>query len=787
MVGAASYVTVGLALVPIQEGRKGPTLSGWNMPEKAITDPLQASALAGNIGLAHAYCSPVPTMALDIDDLPKAQLWLDERGVDLVGLLDADDGVQVSSGRTGRAKLLYRLPTAVEPIATKQIADPETGAMVLEFRCATASGLTVQDILPPSIHPDTGEPYRWAGKGTWRNIPEIPDALLSIWRAQLKPAAKPRSQPIGNRHDSKAVAVPPETVAHLRSALLFMRADEYNLWARVGLALKPLGDVGRGLWMEWSLTSEKSVENDPRKVSQKWESFRPDHTDYRFVFAEAARRGWVNPLQSYGVSKGLQVTGGEWAMPQPLPSSLRKVKALDVGCLPSTIRDAVRDIAERLSCPTDYVATSLLVGAGAIVGNRVGILPRQYDDTWEVYPALWGGIVGPPGSMKTPVQQATMKPLHHIEEQEGVAYSAAAASYQAAKKQYEKDLSAFKAGKLGTVPLEPQEPKKPRLIVNDTTYQALGEILAANPRGVLVHGDELSGLLQSLDTAGQEAARGFYLSGWGGAGSYSFDRIGRGSIRLTHFALSVFGGFQPDKVKQYVRMAQSGSSQNDGLLQRFQLLVWPDLSDEFVLVDRQPDKAALDAMYRAMLGLREGGRLGALQQHGSRLLHFAGEAQDAFNQWYVSNETLLRRDSLGPSENSHFAKYRSLVPALALLFHLLEAHEGPVCLECLGGALNYAAYLKSHAQRVYGAVHGVDRTSAHALADALARGKLANGFTVRSVYNKGWRELSDKTKVQQAVDQLVELNWLKERPIETGGRPTTGYDINPDILKQRGG
>jgi hypothetical protein len=299
-----------------------------------------------------------------------------------------------------------------------------------------------------------------------------------------------------------------------------------------------------------------------------------------------------------------------------------------------------------------------------------------------------------------------------------------------------------------------------------------------------VHGDELSGLLHSLDTSGQEAARGFYLSAWGGTGTYTFDRIGRGSIRLTHYAMSVFGGFQPDKIKHYVQMAQSGSSNNDGLLQRFQLLVWPDLSPEFTLVDRSPDRAALGAMNSAMLDLRSAGKNGHLNKHGSRLLHFDTEAQAGFNAWYVMNETLLRSDSIGIAEQSHFSKYRSLVPGLALLFHLLEGHDDGVCTNCLTGALQFAAYLKSHAQRVYDAVNSVDGASAHALVDRLLRGELASGFTVRTVYTKGWRDLPNREKVKQGLDQLVELGWLQERIVETGGRGKVEYDINPYIAKQ---
>jgi hypothetical protein len=182
----ADYVRAGLALVPIPSRQKGPTTKGWNLRENAITDEEQAARLTGNIGLAHAYCSPA-TMALDIDDLPQAKAWLAERGVDLDGLMAADDAVQIASGRKGRAKLLYRLRRGQEPIRTKQIAGAD-GEMILEFRCASATGLTMQDVLPPSIHPDTGQPYQWAGSGSWRNIPEILETLLDVWRNELTPA-----------------------------------------------------------------------------------------------------------------------------------------------------------------------------------------------------------------------------------------------------------------------------------------------------------------------------------------------------------------------------------------------------------------------------------------------------------------------------------------------------------------------------------------------------------------------------------------------------------------------
>lgn len=88
------------------------------------------------------------------------------------------------------------------------------------------------------------------------------------------------------------VTVDAATIKDLRSALLSMRADDYDIWYRMGLALKELGDAGRGLWLEWSATSEKF---DPLAASRAWDHYKPHSTGYGAVFAEAMRRGWVNP------------------------------------------------------------------------------------------------------------------------------------------------------------------------------------------------------------------------------------------------------------------------------------------------------------------------------------------------------------------------------------------------------------------------------------------------------------------------------------------------------------
>ena len=91
---------------------------------------------------------------------------------------------------------------------------------------------------------------------------------------------------------SGVTRVDARTVSDLRSALMHMRADDYQLWIDIGLALRELGEVGRGLWMDWSATSEKFK---PPVAAKKWESFNPSSTGYQAVFAKAQAQGWINP------------------------------------------------------------------------------------------------------------------------------------------------------------------------------------------------------------------------------------------------------------------------------------------------------------------------------------------------------------------------------------------------------------------------------------------------------------------------------------------------------------
>lgn len=274
MTSPVDYVRHGWVLVPIPEGQKGPTAKGWNTRDRCVSTEERAARLDANVGLAHAYSG---TCSIDFDDLERAAAYLKEHQIDVNMLLKAPDAVRISSGRANRAKLLYRLETPLPSLKlVEYTADDGKKYKALELRCATTKGTTVQDVLPPSIHPDTGKPYAWEYGdeliGDWRNLPAIPDALLKLWQSLLAPA---NGLDLAHKASSGAQEINFEL---LRQTLAGHNPDAgYDDWLKVGMALHHETDGGPDgfdLWNEWSAKGTKyKGSND---LEPHWRSFRND-------------------------------------------------------------------------------------------------------------------------------------------------------------------------------------------------------------------------------------------------------------------------------------------------------------------------------------------------------------------------------------------------------------------------------------------------------------------------------------------------------------------------------
>lgn len=495
----------------------------------------------------------------------------------------------------------------------------------------------------------------------------------------------------------------------------------------------------------------------------------------------------------------------EWQEPLPLPDGRVSVPQLDPTMLPDELRPWLVDAAERIQCPLEFVTVPATIALGALVGRTVAIRPKRVDD-WPVVCNLFGGLVGTPSAKKSPAITEGLRPLRKLasdaaeEFKKATQVSKAIAAVReiekaVAKENIKKRLkSGDKAEDIAAdlaSATNSDSPKERRYIVNDSTVEKLGELMIDNPRGLLHVRDELTGWFSNLDRDGHEGDRSFFLEAWNGNNSFTVDRIGRGTRHIPALCLSMVGGIQPGPLEQYLRPALVGGLCDDGLIQRFQLLVYPDQPSGFRLVDRFPDEVAYRRaleVFRRLDGLTPGTVGARVEGESLPYLRFADDAQDLFNQWYCD---LMTRNGGGknhPAIEAHLAKYPSLMPSLALIFHLADAKCfpcGPVTLASAQRSVGWCTFLEAHARRIYASVTLGDLCTARSLLDKLRSGKLSSPFTLRDVYRRQWTGLDTREAASAAIAVLDDHGWVRENPVSTSGRPRREYFLHPSAMPQK--
>jgi putative DNA primase/helicase len=252
------------------------------------------------------------------------------------------------------------------------------------------------------------------------------------------------------------------------------------------------------------------------------------------------------------------------------------------------------------------------------------------------------------------------------------------------------------------------------------------------------------------------------------------------------------GGIQPGPLSAYLRATLSGGQGDDGLLQRFQLSVYPDVNEHWRNIDRYPDTESKNRAFDVFKKLDhlEAAELGAFladEYNAIPYLRFDEDAQELFDRWREDLEITLRSKRIDhPALEAHLSKYRSLMPSLALLFHLVDrvdgrTEESAVSLDAAAKAAAWCSYLFEHAKRIYGMAINAVAHLAKTLAEHIQQSDLPDLFTARDVYRKHWTGLTNSREVAEPLELLTDLQWIRAVAVQTGGRSTTYYQVNPKV------
>jgi Protein of unknown function (DUF3987) len=548
---------------------------------------------------------------------------------------------------------------------------------------------------------------------------------------------------------------PGEKYSQEVAELLLSINSEALIWICHLPGLPKGGDV-----VDWLKSQEELAEWDG------FEPIQPEVAAYLKVRLLSLIEEHKQPFQSI-----LQEDHNQEIEPDSSENCLSQVPVFPSDAWPPIIWEWCQECAASMRIPPDFCCATLLVVLASLIGRKRQIRPEKNNSKWVITPNLWGLIVGRSGLLKTPAMKQVLSGLDDL-------IQIVMKKHQQAMQEHEVQKENAKVNKL---PLPPT-PTLKRYKTEDPTIEALGPILRDNPQGILLFRDELQGWLKSMNKKGQENARAFYLETWNASANFTSDRIGRGVIHIPAMCLSVFGGIQPGPIASYVSRMRSGDDNDDGFLQRFQVMVWPK-SIPWIPYTGTLDEEMERDIKRIYLWLDQL----TFDQHGEPIvLEFSDEAQILFDAWQAKIQPRIRSDEMPEYMASHLSKYPKLLPSIALIIEMTQGainqvHPKSVSVQSFMMAKEWCEYLEPHAWKIYQCDQVSIIESAKKLIRKVQEGKLPDGFTVREAHHgKHWGGLSDSAQVQKACDYAEGRKWLiKKQQIPTGGRQPDRYYLNP--------
>jgi len=458
-------------------------------------------------------------------------------------------------------------------------------------------------------------------------------------------------------------------------------------------------------------------------------------------------------------------------------------------CLPKVIADYAFEVARVFSVPVEYAVVPALIYAASLIGPKVRV---KGGDRWHVPSTLWGYVIGVPGMKKNAAAREAHRPIAWLESTWKEQHELKMAEFKieeqmwiAKKGHLEKDMKKEHNVQVVRDLAEqitegtPEKPIMRRLSVGDVTVEKLVMLMQEN-RYLLLNLDELRQLFAQMTKKGFETLRTMMLTSSDGTGTVHVDRVGRESDHVEDPLISIFGTMQDDVAEQCLL---DGAA--DGFSERFSIGVWPPISETY----DEPTEPISDATEQeyfhrmvALEGLDPSQIGGTLHEKGFYSLGLDDDAKALFKCWRWFIETGIRLPAMrGHSRlSSVLGKSSGLPLKFALIDHLLAGRIGDITLEELSKGIALTLVFFSHAEKVFEGSKDTIIDPSHVLLADLLRKERTESFQLRDIYIRERAGLG-KAEVEAACTELTKQGWIINEPLNTKGRPSIRYWVNPKL------
>ena len=517
-----------------------------------------------------------------------------------------------------------------------------------------------------------------------------------------------------------------------------------------------------------------------------------------------------DPYEPNDFHNGPDLNSNPWSDPLPLPKQKNLPPKLDPEILPEPLCEYCRASAFENETTPEAVAGFLLSALGILTGSRIAINPDPRKANWYEYGVRSCILVMPVSSNKTAAFRSGLNPLDRIQKFKDLEFREKNKIFESDKffhdnkiksllKKFEKNNSKDIEDQIKNLEsIEPIPPPHEILIANRATPEKILELISkGSERGILLKSDEVLGLLNNTEKKGNEGVREFFVEAMTVARNFSGHTISRGTDYTDALALSIVGCIQPKKLLRLLNEMEKGLK-DDGLLQRF-IWIWPQQPsfESFESLSEKDIGVSRDLLKRVQIIFEKLERIkpediGAKKTDYDPVawVGFDPEAQNIWRIWRKElRSNLIGEEGLSDGYVAWLGKSERLVAGLSLTFHSIECLSenilpGPIARDELERAIGVWDVVRHHAKRIFSLTQTGTLEVAHLLVSRL--NKLEPSFSLRDLKQKNWRHTSDNEVLLDAIDWLVELNYLKEIQTDSRGKPgrpsSKKFLVNPKAV-----
>ncbi len=489
----------------------------------------------------------------------------------------------------------------------------------------------------------------------------------------------------------------------------------------------------------------------------------------------------------------------EWTPTEPEPAQWPDLDPLEIplpdfpmDALPEPLGQWVRAESHATQTPADLAGLLSLAVCSAAISKRVEVQARP---GWLEPVNLFVAILQEPGTRKSAVFAAAVKPLKEIEAERIEAARPDVAILQSQRRQKETQLKKLEkeaandahaaheaeglATELGTTP----EPVLPRLILDDATSEKLGMMLADHGGKIASLSPEggVFDLMAGLYSKSGIPQFGVYLMGHSGDDLVT-DRVTRKSVCVERPALTCGYAIQPQVIEG---IAENTAFRGRGLLARF-LYAAPRTTVGHREIAPQPVSEATKEAYHNLIRT-------LADVEGETVLTLSPDAQARLMDWEADIENMLADGGDLESMKDWGGKLAGATLRLAATIHCVK-HRSPIGQidgDTLTAAIKLGKYLIPHAEHVLNLMEASEESGdddARYILKWILQHQMRE-FTKRDAHQHGRKRFSKADDIEPGLAVLAQRGYIRLAPIDPetlnkpGRPPSPNYEVNPAVLK----